>query len=299
MDRQHSSRPRGSGQSFSSQLFEEDFDRPPPPETPPEPEIIEPVYSAAELAAARAEAWREGHDTAQAEAHASDTASAAAALRLIAEQVAASRAEAAIVAEQESGALAGLLMDCLGAAFPVLCAAHGEAELLAIMRILLPALTQEQRVVVRIHPDSALAAQQEIERLDPDLLPLVELSPAVAIPRGDIRVAWRGGGAVRDCVALWNQIAGILAPAGLLPVPGAGAGVNEPGIQAEIRPVMALADDAPPRGDSVAPARPPDPRPASAPRSDLSAETPPTPATPARTQTSVTGTFIKEPAHVD
>ena len=33
---------------------------------------------------------------------------------------------------------------------------------------------------------------------------------------GDVRIAWRGGAAARDATALWQQVAAILAPAGLL-----------------------------------------------------------------------------------
>ena len=55
---------RGSGVL----LFDEDFDLPP---RSAEPEVIEPAYSAAELAAAREEAAQEGRDRALAEADAS------------------------------------------------------------------------------------------------------------------------------------------------------------------------------------------------------------------------------------
>ncbi len=41
---------------------------------------------------------------------------------------------------------------------------------------------------------------------------------------GDLRIAWRNGFAVRDATALWQQVAEILAPAGLLRID---AGVKE------------------------------------------------------------------------
>jgi hypothetical protein len=33
---------------------------------------------------------------------------------------------------------------------------------------------------------------------------------------GDVRIAWRNGTATRDAAALWQQVAAVLAPAGLL-----------------------------------------------------------------------------------
>jgi hypothetical protein len=33
---------------------------------------------------------------------------------------------------------------------------------------------------------------------------------------GDVRIAWRAGSATRDTAALWEQVAAVLMPAGLL-----------------------------------------------------------------------------------
>ena len=207
---------------MSPRLFHEDFDSPPPPEPPPEPEIIEPAYSVSELEAARAEAWREGHDSAMADARASDSATAAEALRLIAAQLAEARQEITGIGETAADSLARLTMAALAAALPAMCAAHGEVELKAIIRALLPALHQEPKVVIRVEPGMALSLEQEIDCLDPDLMPHVQIIPTETVARGDIRIAWRGGGAVRDSAALWRQIEDVLMPAGLLAaLPGA------------------------------------------------------------------------------
>jgi flagellar assembly protein FliH len=204
---------------MSAHLFNEDFDHPPPAEPPPEPEIIEPAYSVAEIEAARAEAWRDGHDTAVADALASDSAAAVEALRLIAAQLAEARHEITSIGEAAADSLARMTMAALAAALPAMCAAHGDVELKAIIRTLLPALHQEPKVVIRVEPGMALSLEQEIDRLDPDLLPHVQIIPTETVASGDIRVAWRGGGAVRDSAALWRQIEDILMPAGLLATP--------------------------------------------------------------------------------
>jgi hypothetical protein len=57
---------------------------------------------------------------------------------------------------------------------------------------------------------------QELVRLDPDLLAHVQTVECDAMSPGDVRIAWRNGAATRDAAALWQQVAAVLAPAGLL-----------------------------------------------------------------------------------
>jgi flagellar biosynthesis/type III secretory pathway protein FliH len=195
-------------------LFTEDFDA--VAAAPPEPEVIEPVFSIAELTAAREAAWQEGHDAGLRAATESEAAVTRQTLTAIAEQFAAERAAAAERAEQAAEAIASMLLDSLAAAFPTLCARYGDAEVRAIVRIVLPALTQEAAITVRAHPNTARAVSQEIARLDPDLAALVHLVECDAMSPGDVRIAWRNGSAVRDATALWQQVAAVLMPAGLL-----------------------------------------------------------------------------------
>ena len=46
----------------------------------------------------------------------------------------------------------------------------------------------------------------------------IETVIAEAMPPGDVRITWRNGSAARDVDALWQQVADVLAPAGLLRV---------------------------------------------------------------------------------
>ncbi|HEY2616265.1 MAG TPA: hypothetical protein VGI78_02900 [Acetobacteraceae bacterium] len=194
-------------------LFAEDFDS---PEAAPEPEVIDPVFTLGELSAARATAWRDGHAAGLQEAAETDAAATRQALTAIVEQFAAERDEAAARAEQSAEAIARLLTASLAATFPTLCARHGDAEVRAIVRTVLPALTQETAITVRAHPRTAAAVTQEIARLDPDLVAHIQIFDCDAMPPGDVRVAWHNGTATRDAAALWQQVAAVLAPAGLL-----------------------------------------------------------------------------------
>jgi flagellar biosynthesis/type III secretory pathway protein FliH len=194
-------------------LFAEDFDL---PEAAPEPEIIEPVFSATELVSERDAAWRKGHAAGLTEAATSDAAAARQAMEGIAAQLQDACGSAAALAEQSADAVARLLLDSLAAAFPVFCACYGEAEVQAIVRSVLPALIQEPVITVRVNTRTAPSLAREIGRLDPDLAARVQIDVSDAMPIGDVRIAWRNGAAARDAGKLWAQVAAILAPAGLL-----------------------------------------------------------------------------------
>lgn len=202
--------------TWNSQIFHEDFDRPKAPEPPPDPEPLEPVYSAADLQMARAEALRDGHAAGLAEADGITSALARHGLLTIAERLDTARVEATAIAEEAAEAVAHLLMDAFAVAFPALCARHGEMELRAIVRSVLPRLLEEPAITVRASPHVTDALTDEIAAIDPDLLDRVRVIPTDAVPVGDVRIAWRAGSARRDTAGLWAEIENVLAPAGLL-----------------------------------------------------------------------------------
>jgi flagellar biosynthesis/type III secretory pathway protein FliH len=201
-------------------LFEEDFDLPPRPsnqEPPPEPEVIEPLFSAAELDNARAEGWQEGHDQALAAADVAGETMAREALAAIAAQLTQSAAEARAIADAGADAIAQLLLAGFAAAFPTLCQRYGEAEICAVVRTILPVLQSEPKITVRVSPGAVPAVTRELGTLDPEFSAQVQVLAADALSAGDVRIAWRAGNASRDTKRLWQDIEAILAPAGLLP----------------------------------------------------------------------------------
>jgi flagellar assembly protein FliH len=196
-------------------LFAEDFDA---PDAPDESHSVEPepLFSALDLAAAREAGWREGREAGRNEAASGDAAAARHAVASFAASFDMARASAAARAEANAEAIARLLLDSLAAMFPALCARYGDAEVRAIIRTLLPSLTQETAITVRAHPGTAGAIAREIACLEPELVAHVEIIECDSMPRGDVRVAWRNGTATRDACSLWQQVAAVLAPAGLL-----------------------------------------------------------------------------------
>jgi flagellar biosynthesis/type III secretory pathway protein FliH len=200
-------------------LFAEDFDVLPETDAA-EPEVIEPVFTQAEIAAARAEA----HAAALAEAERRHDGATRAALDAIAVQMRAAATEAALVAERSAEAIAGALFAALAAALPDTCARHGAAEVAAVARAVLPALMQEPSVTVRVNPHAQAAVAREIARLEPGLARRVVLTATDALDPGDIRIDWQDGAASRNTADVWARIAETLAPLGLAAAPMETAG---------------------------------------------------------------------------
>ncbi len=207
-------------------LFAEDFDAPPgitvlddpPEETPsPPPPPPPPAITEADIAAARADAYAEGHRTGLAQAAADRAEVTRQMLSTIATRLDGARTEAARIAEEQADALARLLLGTLAIVLPASCARHGAAEVAALTRAVLPALAREPRVTIRVSPHVARAVEQELARLDPELHGRVALVPTDAVAPGDARITWQDGAAVRDAAALWREVAEALAPLDLLP----------------------------------------------------------------------------------
>lgn len=199
-------------------LFAEDFDLSPADGGAPEPEVIEPTFSVAELESARAEALQAGRDAASAEAAAADHAAIRRTVAVVAEQLKVTRDELFDLAEQSAATIARLLLGSLGVILPELTARYGEAELQAVIRIVLPGLFKEPAVTLRINPQHCTTVAREIARLDPELATRLQIVPTESIPAGDARIGWHNGGATRDAAALWAQVATTLGLSGLSPV---------------------------------------------------------------------------------
>ncbi|MDE2007984.1 MAG: hypothetical protein KGI51_15540 [Rhodospirillales bacterium] len=199
-------------------LFAEDFDSPAAAARPP---LARPIFTAAELDAARAAGFAEGRDIALAEAAAQHDAALDEAARALAARLAQLREDARHGAEQAATALARLLLDTLAALFPTLCARHGPAEAEAVLAALLPGLHGESELVLRANPRDIPPLRAALAAAAPALAERAEwIASEIAVP-GDVALAWRHGSAARDIGAIWRDLAAALAPAGLTlpPIP--------------------------------------------------------------------------------
>jgi flagellar assembly protein FliH len=198
-------------------LYAEDFDSPPvsrEPEPPPPPP--EPVFSAADLEAARASGHQEGFSAAKTDAEALRADLHVAALQSLADAMASTRKEAAEIAEQRAKSLSGAVMAVLSAALPKVTEAHAKEELTAVLEALLPGLQAEPVLRVRVHPDLEGCVRAVWKTLSQDE-PAGELQ-LTADPEmvpGDIRLSWADGRAVRNTAEVWEGIRQALAPLGM------------------------------------------------------------------------------------
>ncbi len=193
-------------------LFAEDFDRPQPAT---EPAPTPPSYGPAELAAARADAWAEGHAAALAAATTEHAAALERAARSFAEQIAAVQFEVIAHADSHAEAVARLWLDALASLFPALCARHGAAEALALAKLVLPGLADQSAITLRADPALASHLRQQIATLEPSEPDRIRIVADETAEPGDIRISWSNGLVSRDAMALWEQVAAVLAAAGL------------------------------------------------------------------------------------
>ena len=196
---------------FFDMLFIEDFDAPAAVAEPaPEPEVIEPHFTASDVAAARDDAWSEGRQAGVAEANAGHAALLARSIAQVAATLGGMRGELLIHAERTGDALARALMASMAALLPEFCGDQGEAEVRAVLRALLPGLMREPAITVRVHPRLSDAVRAELARLDAIAGPDVSVVPTDALPPGDVRVDWENGTARRDTEAVWRDVRAIV-----------------------------------------------------------------------------------------
>lgn len=195
-------------------LFAEDFDQ--TSEAEQEPEVIPPVFTAAELDEARADARNEGRDAGFVEATARHEAALGQAAESLAAQLAAIHADIRQHAEYHAMMVARLLLDTLAALFPALCARHGPEEARALCNAVLPGILDEPRITFSAHPAWAPLLAQHVEELDPQLAARTKIVTAESMVPGDVRIVWSHGSASRDAAGLWQRVADILVEAGVL-----------------------------------------------------------------------------------
>lgn len=180
-----------------TQLFLDDFDAPspgvaddaaqssedlPPPTPPPPPPLTD-----ADVAAARAEGYRQG----EAEGVSDELRAQTAALALIGDRLATIRQEAAEAADKTALALARMLLDAFIAACPSLRGRFGEPEVFDLVRKIMPGLAREPVVHVRVNAELIDRLRPMFRRYGGKL----EFTSCEDMTLGEIEVEWKDGGA--------------------------------------------------------------------------------------------------------
>lgn len=142
-------------------------------------------------------------------------------LTALEEQLGAAQYQAAHEADRAARTIAHLLIQALMKMLPAACARFGASEIAEVARAVLPALRQEPRVVLAVHPALAAEVEAELARLGDGVKERTVLAPSDALPPGDVRITWQDGSAARDTTDLLRQIAALFAQYGLMEAPGA------------------------------------------------------------------------------
>lgn len=191
-------------------LFDVSFDAPDPP--PEAAALAEPAFVPADIDAARAEGFAEGHKAALAEAAAAAEALAACALETLAgglQRLFDAQREATAAIERDAVAL---LRAVLQRAVPALCRKDPLAELEALIAQCLAEALDEPRIVARV-------ADAAFDAVEARLAPLARaagysgklvLLADSALGPGDGRVEWADGGAERNTPRLMAELDAML-----------------------------------------------------------------------------------------
>ncbi len=198
-------------------IYAEDFDDLAAPDAlPPEPEVVEPSFTRDELEAARDSALAEGASAERDRIAAEGAAARAQAFRALAAALADAGEAARLAAEEAAEGIAQAVLSVVAAGLPALCARHGEGEVRALVRSLLPTLGAEPAITVRLSPPLMDAIRAEMAGLDPEIAAAVHLVPTDALAPGDVRVSWDGGLCQRSAATACAAVREALAPLGLL-----------------------------------------------------------------------------------
>ncbi len=124
--------------------------------------------------------------------------------------------EASAVAEAAAEQISRLVLRVLGTMMPALCARHGGADVVALVRAVVPALLHEPSVTIRVSPHVHDAVRLELARAAPEWGERIKVVATDAMASGDARIAWENGTASRDVAELWAEIVARLTPLGLI-----------------------------------------------------------------------------------
>jgi len=204
----------GMASRFVGILYAEDFDDPQLPPMP-EREPAAPSFTLDDLEAAQNIARADAVQAARAEWEQSALYDRTQSLAAIASALANARQEARVLADKVADGATRAILSVVAGLLPDLCARHGGAEVRVLLRRLLPTLTQQPRIAVRVGSAILEGVREDLALLDEDLAATVVLTAAPLAP-GDARVTWTDGSLVRDQAAMRAAITAALTELGLL-----------------------------------------------------------------------------------
>lgn len=207
--------------ALSGVLYAEDFDAPEPappapatapPPPPPEPIVLEPTFSLADLRRAAEHAQEAGRALERQESELNAASLRTDALGRIADALNQARGDADRIAADAASATADTVLAAVAAVLPGFARLRGMDEVAALLRLLLPAMSHEPRLGVRVHPSLIDGLRQDLAPLLQDGSTSIDWLASDAMQPGDVNVRWQNGMMVRDMTALCAQVVALIAP---------------------------------------------------------------------------------------
>lgn len=204
--------------THSGVLYAEDFDAPEPtsaaapPPPAPEPVVLEPTFSLTDLRRAAERAQQEGRTLERQEAELDAAARRTEALMRIADALNQARSDTARIATEAATATVETMLAMVATVLPAFARTRGQDEAGTLLGLLLPAMSHEPRLTIRVHPTLIEGLRQELASLLEDSSAAVEWLGSETMQPGDVTVRWENGTMVRDVRALCAQVAALVMP---------------------------------------------------------------------------------------
>lgn len=205
--------------SPSGILYAEDFDAPEQlpiiakiAQPAPDPVVLEPTFSLAELNRAAEHADREARVQERREAADASSVRRTDALMRIADELALIRSDAAQLAVAAASSTAETLLAMVAAVLPAFSATRGKQEASALLHLLLPAMTHQSHLAIRVHPSLVDSLRDELAQALEGSQATVEWLASSSMEPGDLNVRWRDGVMIRDGQALCSRVRALVMP---------------------------------------------------------------------------------------
>ncbi|WP_420549376.1 hypothetical protein [Curvivirga sp.] len=184
-------RERAAEEEKERQRLEEEALNAPPPS---------PTFSEEELAAAKAEAWNEGHAAGHAEALAQIEQQTLTALQTITGYIAVLQDRQALANESQAAALARISSDMVRKLMPIYASEHGVEEIKSLVYSSLAPLETKGRINITLPESLHSIIQEQLEKVaqEAGFEGKLMYHPDAKLGPSDVRVDWGRGSAERN-----------------------------------------------------------------------------------------------------
>lgn len=190
-------------------LYIEDFDDPPGTSLATLQSaqgILVPSFSAEDLEAARQQAYAEGTRDGQQSAMRERAHATRLLLENLNKSLAGAQEALVIQADLVAEELAKTLLTSLCGSLPEMCRSHAEPETRGLIKRIMPGLSREAHLEIRVHPDLVEVVRNELASLRQEMPEKLTVIADTTMEPTDIRANWKGGYLVRSSQLIWQEV---------------------------------------------------------------------------------------------